>query len=236
MPHAEPLTADDYARIHEIATRVPGWSDARHYAFFKQLVPQLKRLARARAQPGEEVRPRLLMLGVYHGRDLAFLLDLAHRYHFGRLDLTGVDKFSDTPCADWPADKHALSWHAAGFGEAPSLDRAAFHLERMRHGATLHLVREPDQQYLDQVRGTTFDAVYLDTAHDYETVARQLRQVVKVCHEHTILCGDDYSDEGTWGVRRAVSEAFDRHSLHAGWIWQASFSDLKNQSALPRGL
>ena len=39
--------------------------------------------------------------------------------------------------------------------------------------------------------------------------------------------GDDYSDEGTWGVKKAVGQRFPSHTLFANWIWIARRTDYR---------
>src|SRR4051812_3564824 len=104
------LTPEDIAGMNAINARIPGWSDAKHYAFFKYVLAELPWIT------------DLLVVGVYQGRDIAYILDLVGRYHKTRpLRITGVDKFSDTPCADWPEAKRGMDWKGAGFGEAPTI-------------------------------------------------------------------------------------------------------------------
>ena len=74
------LSAEQARRADAICTAVPGFTDKRHYAFFKHLLA---------SGPIE----KLLILGVYAGRDVAFALDAARA--LGRaLHVVGVDKFS----------------------------------------------------------------------------------------------------------------------------------------------
>ncbi len=200
----------------EICRCIPGYSDARHYQFFRQL------LASRRIET-------ILILGVYFGRDIVFMLEAARRA--GRdIRITGVDKFSDDACADWPEGLRDRSWEQAGFGAAPSLEAATAHLSPWSTGGSVELVRQHDAVFLAECRGV-FDLIYLDTAHDYETLRRQIWQAVPRLAPGGILAGDDYSDAGTWGVRRAVTEAAPIHTVFSGWIWVATKADLA--AALP---
>jgi hypothetical protein len=105
-----PLDVYDHESMAEICRAVPGYSDARHFQFFRQLLAHT------------EIES-ILILGVYFGRDIAFLLEAARRA--GRnVTITGVDKFSDDACEDWPQAARGLSWAQAGFGAAPSLEAA----------------------------------------------------------------------------------------------------------------
>jgi SAM-dependent methyltransferase len=206
------LDAVDMERLAEICRLVPGYSDARHYLFFKRLF-------------ASTTVANILMLGVYFGRDIVLMLEAARRA--GRkLRIMGVDKFSDDACADWPASLRGRGWEEAGFGRAPSLEEAAACIEPYQGGAEVTLVREPDERFLNSCT-ETFDLIYLDTAHDHATVQRQLRQAVRLLAAGGLLAGDDYSDQGTWGVRRALGEAAPGHAVFAEWLWFAARGHVK---------
>jgi predicted O-methyltransferase YrrM len=205
------LDATDYERMAEICRSVPGYSDAKHFQFFRQLF----------AYTAIET---VLILGVYFGRDIAFMLEAARRA--GRsVSITGVDKFSDDACEDWPQAVRGLSWQQAGFGAAPSLEAATANVERLGAGAEVRLIRRHDSDFLAESR-TRYDLIYLDTSHDYETVVRQMRQAAPLLSPDGIMAGDDYSDAGTWGVCRAVSEAAPGHAVFGGWIWISTQEEL----------
>lgn len=204
-------TTHTEARVQHIATTVNGWSGLNHYLFFKSVFAACD-------------FKTVLMLGVYNGRDISFLCDAAKEKE---LQIVGVDKFSDTPCADWPEDKKVLSWTQAGFGDSPSVEIAQKNIER--HATPKHqfrLIVSDDEPWLESVQGS-FDFIYLDTSHDKQTVLRQLRQIKKLCAHHTIIAGDDYENiVSTWGVKEAVSESFKRHHVLADTIWFANAEDL----------
>jgi hypothetical protein len=198
--------------MNAILQTVPGYSEGVHYAFFKHM------LACANIR-------KLLILGVYHGRDIAYLMDNAR--HLGRpLQVVGVDKFSDDFCADWPKERQSLNWQQAGFGTPPSFEAAKAHLARLGLADTVTVVQERDEAFLAKCTDR-FDAIYIDTSHDYDTVARQIRDVAGLLTEDGLICGDDYSDQGTWGVKRAVTEFVPGHVVFANWIWIGSRDQIK---------
>jgi hypothetical protein len=198
------MTPEDSRRMEAIRQTVPGYSEGAHYAFFKHLLVN-------------GTIKRLLILGVYHGRDVAYLMDIARA--LGRpLQVVGVDKFSDDFCEDWPQERKSLNWQQAGFGTSPSFEAAQAHMARLGFSADVTLIKQNDEAFLASCTDR-FDAIYIDTSHDYDTVVRQLRQTVGLLTEDGLLCGDDYSDEGTWGVKRAINEFVPRHVVFANWIW-----------------
>ena len=207
------LTQADMLRVQDICARVKGYSGAAHYGFFKGLFTDNPKAF------------KILILGVYHGRDIAFMLDVMDRYHEGRdFQIVGVDKFTDAPCADWPEGVQTMTWGAAGFGEPPSFVAARENTKSSR----VQLLMLDDAEFL-AANTEKFDIIYLDTAHDYETVARQIKQAAKACNPGAIICGDDYSNAGTWGVQTAVAEAFTSHEVFANWIWISTLEKLRTK-------
>ncbi len=202
------IMGSDMERVALLQRAFPGWSDARQYLFFKSLL-------------GAGVR-RVLMTGVYRGRDLSFLCDVALRYHpKTRFEFVGVDKFDAGPCADWPENKRGLSWEAAGFGPPPDIDFARRMLEHVRGINSIELIKGDAVEYMKNC-GRFFDGVYHDTSHDFDTCSREFGAVSKVTHELSIISGDDYSNAGTWGVKRAVEQHFKAHRVLFDWVWVSS--------------
>ena len=218
MPEAETtveLTKEDVARTYAINAAIPGWSGPAHYLFFKAVLAQ------------KNIRS-ILVLGIYHGRDIAYILDLLARFHPGReIEITGVDRFSSDPCADWTPAKEVRTWESEVHGPPPNYEAAVANTRDPR----VRLIKSDDFDFLENTM-EKFDAVYLDTAHDFDTVTRQLRQVPRVCRPGALLCGDDFSDRHTWGVASAVGRAFDgRHRLSSGWIWYARVEELQSPNS-----
>jgi hypothetical protein len=206
------LTQDDKHRGAAINQDILGWSGFPQYGFFKA------------AFAAHDIKT-LLMLGVYMGRDLAYVLDILKRYHPTKaVTLIGVDKFSDTPCADWTPAQKAGNWEAAGFGPPPTADIARANLEPLvkSTAANLVIIQADDAEYLKDHSGG-FDLVYLDTSHDGDTVRRQILQCLREGFLNTgaILCGDDYIDRPEWGVIKAVDEALPGRLIIDGCIWVA---------------
>ena len=163
----------------------------------------------------------LLMLGVYRGRDIAFILDILHHYHPGRkMRIVGVDKFTNDDCGDWGDHQKGKTWEEAGFGVAPDLDAARANIDAMPGAEMVELVQSRDEDYLARCT-EIFSAAYLDTDHTATTVYRQLKQCRRLVAPNGLICGDDYSNAGTWGVVDAVCNSFGAHSVWNGYIWHA---------------
>lgn len=208
-------------RVLEIQQRITGWSSVYHYLFFKSV---LDATAQHDVMGQRTSLKSILVLGVYMGRDIAFICDAAPARE---LEIIGVDKFSDTPCDDWPEEKKKLGWINAGFGAPPSAETALSNIAA-RPPHAIRLIQAEDSVWLASVQGK-WDWIWVDASHDKASVGRQLKQLRPLCHEHTIISGDDYAPlEKSWGVDAAVKEAFISHHVIADTIWFTSFDQYRD--------
>lgn len=188
-----------------------GYSGPAHYVFFRNVIlacPWIK---------------NMLVLGVYHGRDIAFMEDvIAHHCPERKIQITGIDTFTDTPQLDWPKDAKSKTWQEAGFGTPPSLENA-------RANTKATIVQASDADFM---RETTerFDFIYVDTSHDEPTVARQLQQCPSVCKANALIAGDDYDERPNWGVISAVRKACLIHGVFAGGIWFTDCNKIRRKA------
>lgn len=201
------LSADEQARKQEIDQQCPGWSSDVHWLFFRELLsdPSIRDVC---------------VLGVCHGRDIAYIANMLQRAKRASYSITGIDLFADTPGADWREEQRNLTWQQAGFGPAPDLARTAQNLSRLGLKGQVSLQKADARDFLIQV-GMTYDLIYVDVSHDYATTKEMIRLSTPRLREDGILGGDDFSNQGTWGVERAVRESFLQFSLFGGWIWTA---------------
>ena len=189
-----------------IVGRIPGWSNAIHYLFFRALLTSAIR------------PPRILICGVYHGLDLA-LIELAGtrtaKYAQKSYEtLVGIDLFSDQPCADWTdKQRERKTWKAAHGVTPPSIESA-------RKNAPGAEVFASDSAAFIEKNGALFDFLFLDTSHDLITVRREIR-AMRSSGFRGVIAGDDYYHLPGWGVRSAVEELIPDHVVLFNRIWLA---------------
>lgn len=173
---------------------------------------------------------RILILGVYYGRDVAYMGSILRS--LGRTDyhITGVDKFEDAACEDWPEESRGMSWKEAGFGDAPALERARGNLQKLGLDTNVTLHKALGEEFL---AGTDeqYDMIYIDTSHDYETTRQSIDAAMPRLAPTGVVAGDDFSDQGTWGVAKAVREAFGKFETHDDWIWWAQPDQYRPRSS-----
>ncbi len=196
-------------RIGPINERIRGWSNVNHYLFFKSFLdafPEAK---------------SILIVGVYLGRDIAYMLDAAGERP---LNITGVDKFNAEPCDDWPQEKRGMTWEEAFNCPPPDISKAYQNLKW--HGTqNVTLVKADSKVWLESASGA-YDLIFLDASHEYASISREIRDSHKLCHPHTIISGDDYQNvQPGWGVTEAVTEAFKTHYHLDYRIWFTGAGD-----------
>lgn len=201
-----PLTPVEW--VVRISAQCEGWSGLPHYRFFSTIL-------------NTHAIRNVLVLGVYRGRDLAFLKSIRPD-----LRITGVDLFADAACKDWPEHKSGLTWAQAGFGKPPSSQVALANLEVLGLSAGVELI-QMEATFLLASHEETYDLIYIDTSHDEASV----RETIALARLRApLLCGDDYKDaQPLWGVKKAVNESFTKHQVHEGWIWSARSDDWRER-------
>jgi hypothetical protein len=215
---ANSLTLADHRRDEagylDARRQIPGWSLPIHYTLFGHVLAAL-----GAAKPSEALAKegplRILVCGVYHGLDLA-LIQHAARALGRKIELVGVDLFSDQPCADWPAEKRHLTWEQAFDCAPPSIVAARLNApgaEIVQMDSVSYLMRHPGE----------FDFIWFDTSHDEKTVLNECVWGVDALREGGLVGGDDYYQPGTyWGVDRAVAQVFPHHIALFNRLWLAS--------------
>ena len=199
-------------RADAISSRIRGWSIVHHYWFFRSYIDAYH----------EKERPlRILIVGVYLGRDISFMLDAAGDRP---LEITGVDKFNAEPCDDWPEEKRGMTWEQAFNCPPPDIKKASENIgAKAPH--IVRLIKADDKDWLEAATGA-YDLIFLDASHEYASISRQIRAVHKLCHPNTIVSGDDYSNvQPNWGVTEAVKDAFKFHHHINYRIWFAGAED-----------
>jgi hypothetical protein len=152
---------------------------------------------------GQLEAPVCVEVGVANGRGLACMATLAE-FRGGRA--VGIDTFLGTPgeSEGYPPDMMARSFENIA---RCSID----HVTGLRCASSLEAVQDiPDAAY---------DYVFLDAAHDYESIRADIDAWWPKIKPGGWLAGHDYTDAE--GVRRAVDEAFPAaEKLGTCWLVQ----------------
>jgi len=193
-----------------------GYSGNAQWEFFKTILqkPEIKSIC---------------ILGVYYGRDIAYMVSILESLGRTGYEIVGVDKFDDRACNDWPESVRGLNWKQAGFGSAPELKKTRANLSKLGLDTNVFLYGDLAENFLKSTR-QVFDFIYIDISHDYETTVKAIELAIDRVKPNGIIGGDDFSDGGTWGVASAVKESFRKFEVFSNWIWLAQPSDYRKQN------
>ena len=187
--------------VRQIFAQCPGWSGNVHVEFFSRIArdPNVKSACIA---------------GVYCGRDMALL------WHAGleagtRISITGVDLFSDAPCADWRPEDIGKTWQQAHGVDAPTLATAQANLVLLNVPHHLH-----QGDAVEYLKGTDkkWDVIFIDVSHDLKTTQDMITQAFIHLNYGGIIAGDDYQWDG---VRAAVDAMIPERKVEDRiWWWK----------------
>jgi hypothetical protein len=141
-------------------------------------------------------------IGVYRGRSLMSVADIIKRK---QLCVLAVDLFSQPFLNDFATDRQVRVWETA-----------------RDFGINENVVLKNTPSVLGAQRqiSSSFDLVFIDADHLYESVKADIEAWSPMIRRGGILCGHDY-EGGTIGVIEAVVEHFGRQVPKFGsTIWQ----------------
>ena len=78
--------------------------------------------------------------------------------------------------------------------------------------------RETSDEFFAKIEQNSLDAVYIDAAHNYRAVKKDLENSRIVVKPGGIIMGHDYQEEAMPGVFRAVNEFVEKHNLTIEYI------------------
>jgi hypothetical protein len=84
------------------------------------------------------------------------------------------------------------------------------------NGAEIH--RTTSDKFFDGVKEDYFDAIYIDAAHTYRAVKKDLENARKAVKHNGVIMGHDYHEKKFPGVYRAVNEFITKHDLKISYV------------------
>jgi hypothetical protein len=166
-------------------------------------------------------RRDICILGVYQGRDIAYMAEAIQR---ARPDRGRRPVFGHARGGTGPKTRSDSAGKRLDLGPPPSLDLARWNLASVGLDKGVELIQASATGFLKSHQ-QAFDFIYVDIAHDYESTRDAIASCIGACREDGVIGGDDYSDKGTWSVKKAVEASFPRHKVWANWIWLAEARD-----------
>lgn len=145
-------------------------------------------------------------IGVFLGHSVAYMVSLA-KEHGKDIEVFAIDTFEGS---EEHKSKGITNFNDA-FWYNMTFCRATPYITRVRADSISAL----DD---DDVKNTDFDFVFIDAAHDYESVKADIAAWWPKVKPGGILAGHDYCE--AWpGVKQAVDEAFPNRQLTSKSVW-----------------
>ena len=195
----------------QLCSVVQGWTSAATYGLFHSVIEELPDGSNA------------LICGVYHGADLRLMIDIAARLG-KKIEFYGVDIFSNIINDDWSPAQLAKgdTWEDALGLPAPSMANSLINCPEAS------IMRSDSVHFMEKCNVIKFDWIYLDTAHNYEHVANEIRAAKNCVKPDGLMSGDDFLPgyQTNWGVDKAVQELLPEYTVVGGRAWFAPASQM----------
>jgi precorrin-6B methylase 2 len=205
------LYPDYFKKAKEIDSICIGGSYIRQWRLFKRILSKPNIV-------------NICVIGVYYGRDIAYLATIAEELKIKNYHITGVDKFEDSYCEDWVEELKGKSWEDTGYGKPPNFDIVSENMKKLGINKHVTLIKSNDSEFLQNTQ-ERFDFIYIDSSHDYKSVKNLIKLSSTKCTINGIIGGDDYESHPTFGVIQAVNESFKKFTIIDRHVWYANNGD-----------
>jgi predicted O-methyltransferase YrrM len=178
---------------------VPGWFSEKEGRAYQQAVYEYK-------------VKELAEVGVYCGRSLSYVADAVLSWG-GHITLVDLWEKSGT--------RLKTSWERPEKRGRMEKSRKDFEWHLWKMGLwkkNIHILQMDSWEAAGKVVDEQLDAVFIDAAHDYESVKGDLERWVPKVRKGGIVCGHDYT-KGWPGVVNAVNERFGKPDRVVDTFW-----------------
>jgi hypothetical protein len=186
-----------------------GWSGRRQWNLFREVFSRKRRFK------------FLAILGVYRGRDLAYMCEALKYNKNYNFKIYALDLFEqELPFIIRNGEK---IWQQDHSLELPSLINSKKIIKYLGFSKNVEFIKG-DFSLIRKINDK-LDFSYVDIAHDYQSTKEAIDASVKVGSSDMLILGDDYGDgytvETEWGVKKAVQDSFNEFKVHYNWIWES---------------
>jgi len=186
-----------------------GWSGRRQWNLFREVFSRKRRFE------------FLAILGVYRGRDLAYMCEALKYNKNYNFKIYALDLFEqEVPFIIRNGEK---IWQQDHSLELPSLINSKKIIKYLGFSKNVEFIKG-DFSLIKKINDK-LDFSYVDIAHDYQSTKEAIDASVKVGSSDMLILGDDYGDgytvETEWGVKKAVQDSFNEFKVHYNWIWES---------------
>lgn len=165
---------------------------------------------------------RLVEVGCFLGRSICHLAELAKQYekHF---QIIGVDTCRGSGPENGTDHHEEAVKKGGGWSFATQLHQ---NIIQCGHGDDIDLIVSTSARAANLFPDHSLDFVFLDAAHDYDSVCKDIMSWLPKVKVGGVLAGDDYGipgEEPVWpGVRKAVDDLLPQREFrpHDAWWFE----------------
>ena len=200
----------------------PGWSGRAQWNLFREVFSRKKNFN------------YLALLGVYRGRDLAYMCEALKHNKNDNFKIYAIDLFEqDVPFVIRDGKK---VWQQDHSLELPSLNNSKKIIKHLGFSKNVEFIKG-DFSLLAKINDK-LDFSYIDIAHDYQSTKDAIDLSIRVGSSDMLIFGDDYGEGYTvdtqWGVKKAVQDSFSQFKVHYNWIWESERKFYKKEIKLDK--
>ena len=154
-----------------------------------------------------------LEIGIFHGVTSRNVCDLLQQIHGKDFTFTGIDVFAkdseETKDEIIPQTKFSNPLKKIYYKYIVRLDPYSKEsVEKLlsKHKDNINIIKGNSNEVLKKISLDSFDFVFLDGGHKYETVLNDLKNLTKVIENKGVILCDDYDLTYAPGVKKAIDE------------------------------
>ena len=154
-----------------------------------------------------------LEIGVFHGVTSRNVCDLLSDIHGNDFKFTGIDLFStetETLNEEYvPSNKFSNILKTIYYNYIIRLDPYSMQsVEKLlkKYKNNTNIIKGNSNKVLKEIALDSFDYVFLDGGHKYETVLNDLKNLTKIIENYGVILCDDYDLIHAPGVKKAIDE------------------------------
>jgi len=154
-----------------------------------------------------------LEIGIFHGVTSRNVCDLLQEIHGKNFSFTGIDLFDsegeETKDEIIPQTKFSNPLKKIYYKYIVRLDPYSKEsVEKLlsKHKDNINIIKGNSNKVLKEISLDSFDFVFLDGGHKYETVLNDLKSLTKIVINKGVILCDDYDLTYAPGVKKAIDE------------------------------
>ncbi len=181
----------------------------------------------------EKIKPKnFLEVGIFHGVTSRNVCEILHRIHGENFKFTGIDLFSSElaskdefpPKTTFSNPLKSIYYNFIIRKDPYSIKSVVKLLKKFEKN--VNIIEGNSNDILKKIP-ITFDYVFLDGGHKYETVMNDLQNLTQVVNNNGIILCDDYNLSYAPGVKKAIDEYINEKNFNLK-ILNSRFAEITN--------